>query len=124
MYIGFSSNVLANNQISDYLLRVVAPKLQAIEGVQEAEFLGEKRFALRVWMDPNKLAAYDLTPTDIRNALAANSFLSALGQTKGTMVQVDLTASTSASYIQDFRQLIVKTANGIPEERRVRKKCE
>ena len=113
MYIGFSSNVLANNQISDYLLRVVAPKLQAIEGVQEAEFLGEKRFALRVWMDPNKLAAYDLTPTDIRNALAANSFLSALGQTKGNMVQVDLTASTSASSLQDFRQLIVKTANGI-----------
>lgn len=112
MYIGFSSDVLANNQITDYLLRVVAPKLQAIEGVQEAEFLGEKRFALRVWMDPNKLAAYDLTATDIRNALARNSFLSALGQTKGNMIQVDLTASTSASSLDQFRQLIVKTVGG------------
>ena len=109
MYIGFSSDVLANNQITDYLLRVVAPKLQAIDGVQEAEFLGEKRFALRVWMDPDKLAAYDLTATDIRNALARNSFLSALGQTKGNMIQVDLTASTSASSLDQFRQLIVKT---------------
>ena len=112
MYIGFSSDVLANNQISDYLLRVVAPKLQAIEGVQEAEFLGEKRFALRVWMDPDKLAAYDLTATDIRNALAKNSFLSALGQTKGNMIQVDLTASTSASSLDQFRRLIVKTVDG------------
>lgn len=109
MYIGFSSDVLANNQITDYLLRVVAPKLQAIDGVQEAEFLGEKRFALRVWMDPDKLAAYDLTATDVRNALARNSFLSALGQTKGNMIQVDLTASTSASSLDQFRQLIVKT---------------
>lgn len=112
MYIGFSSSVLANNQISDYLLRVVAPKLQAIDGVQQAEFLGEKRFALRVWMDPDKLAAYGLTATDIRTALARNSFLSALGATKGQMVQVDLTASTSASSLEDFRNLIVKTAGG------------
>ncbi|MES1991102.1 MAG: efflux RND transporter permease subunit [Pseudomonadota bacterium] len=112
MYLGFSSDVLANNQISDYLLRVVAPKLQAVEGVQQAEFLGEKRFALRVWMDPDKLSAYGLTATDIRTALARNSFLSALGSTKGQMVQVDLTANTSASSLDDFRNLIVKTANG------------
>ena len=112
MYIGFSSDVLANNQISDYLLRVVAPKLQAIDGVQQAEFLGEKRFALRVWMNPEKLAAYDLTASDITAALARNSFLSALGTTKGQMVQVDLTASTSLSSLDDFRNLIIKNVNG------------
>jgi multidrug efflux pump len=112
MYMGFSSDVLANNQISDYLLRVVSPKLQAIEGVQQAEFLGEKRFALRVWMNPEKLAAYGLTSTDISSALARNSFLSALGTTKGQMVQVDLTASTSLSSLDDFRNLIVKNVNG------------
>lgn len=112
MYIGFSSDVLANNQISDYLLRVVAPKLQAIEGVQQAEFLGEKRFALRVWMNPDKLAAYNMTASDITAALARNSFLSALGTTKGQMVQVDLTASTSLSSLDDFRNLIVKNVNG------------
>lgn len=112
MYIGFSSDVLANNQISDYLLRVVAPKLQAIDGVQQAEFLGEKRFALRVWMNPEKLAAYNLTASDITAALARNSFLSALGTTKGQMVQVDLTASTSLSSLDDFRNLIIKNVNG------------
>ncbi|MDR3499944.1 MAG: efflux RND transporter permease subunit [Parvibaculum sp.] len=112
MYIGFSSDVLPNNKISDYLLRVVQPKLQAVEGVQQAEFLGEKRFALRVWMNPDKLSAYDLTATDIKNALARNDTLSALGTTKGQMVQVDLTASTDLHSLDEFRNLIIKNANG------------
>lgn len=112
MYIGFSSDVLANNQISDYLLRVVVPKIQAVDGVQEAEFLGEKRFALRVWMDPEKLAAHGLTATDVSNALARNDFLSAVGTTKGQMVQIDLTASTSLHSLDEFRDLIVKTSHG------------
>lgn len=111
MYIGFNSEVLATNQISDYLLRVVVPKLQAVEGVQQAEFLGEKRFALRVWMDPDKLAAYGLTASDVYTALARNDFLSAVGTTKGQMVQYDLTASTSLHSLEEFRNLIVKTKN-------------
>jgi len=112
MYIGFSSEVLQTNQISDYLLRVVVPKLQAVEGVQQAEFLGEKRFALRVWMNPEKLAAYNLTATDISTALSRNDFLSAVGSTKGQMVQFDLTASTSLHSLDEFRNLIVKNKDG------------
>ncbi|HMM13397.1 MAG TPA: efflux RND transporter permease subunit [Parvibaculum sp.] len=112
MYIGFSSDVLANNQISDYLLRVVTPKLQAVEGVQQAEFLGEKRFALRVWMDPDKLAAYGLTASDVSAALARNDFLSAVGTTKGQMVQIDLTASTSLHSLDEFRNLIIRDKKG------------
>ncbi|MEN6543282.1 efflux RND transporter permease subunit [Parvibaculum sp.] len=112
MYLGFNSEVLATNQISDYLLRVVVPKLQAVEGVQQAEFLGEKRFALRVWMDPDKLAAYGLTATDVSTALARNDFLSAVGTTKGQMVQYDLTASTSLHTLDEFRNLIVKNKGG------------
>ncbi len=112
MYIGFSSEVLPSNKITDYLVRVVQPKLQAVEGVQTAELLGQKLFALRAWLDPHKLAAYSLTAADVQQALAANDFLSAVGSTKGQMVQVNLTASTSLHSLGEFKRLIVKQKNG------------
>src|SRR5882757_1466561 len=91
MYIGFSSDVLASNQITDYLVRVVQPKVQSVEGVQTAEMLGAKNFALRAWLDPQKMAAYGLTGADVSAALSANDFIAGLGTTKGQMVQVTLT---------------------------------
>jgi multidrug efflux pump len=112
MYIGFSSKVLSSNYITDYLLRVVQPKLQAVDGVQTAELIGNKNFALRVWLDPDKLAAYNLTATDVSTALAQNDFLSSLGNTKGMMVQVNLDASTNLHSVDEFRNLIVKQVNG------------
>jgi multidrug efflux pump len=112
MYIGFSSDVLPPNKITDYLIRVVQPKLQAVEGVQTAEILGGKLFALRAWLDPQKLAAYDLTATDVNTALAANNFLSAVGATKGQMVQVNLTASTDVRTVEQFRNLVIKQQGG------------
>ena len=108
MYIGFSSDVLGANKITDYLLRVVQPKLQAVVGVQTAELLGSKVFALRAWLDPNKLAAYGLTASDISQALAGNDFISGIGNTKGQMVQVSLTASTSLHSVAEFKNLIIK----------------
>src|SRR4029077_20929708 len=95
MYIGFNSDTLAPNQITDYLSRVVQPKLQAVPGVQTAELLGQKVFALRAWLDPQKLAAFGLTATDVSQALTANDYISGIGNTKGQMVQVNLSASTS-----------------------------
>jgi multidrug efflux pump len=112
MYIGFASKVLPANQITDYLVRVVQPQLQAVEGVQTAEIIGQKLFALRAWLDPKKLAAYGLTATDVRQALAANDFLSAVGSTKGQMVQVNLTASTSLHSLEEFRRLVIKQKGG------------
>jgi multidrug efflux pump len=112
MYIGFSSDVLQPNQITDYLVRVVQPKLQAVQGVQTAELLGANNFALRAWLDPQKMGAYGLTGTDINQALAANDFLSTLGNTKGQMVQVNLTASTSLHTVEEFRNLVVKQSGG------------
>jgi multidrug efflux pump len=112
MYIGFNSDVLAANQITDYLVRVVQPKLQAVPGVQTAEVLGAKNFALRAWLDPIKLAAYGLTAADISQALAANDYISGLGSTKGQMVQVNLAASTSLHTLDEFRNLVIKQANG------------
>ena len=97
MYIGFYSKVLPTNKITDYLIRVVQPKLQAVEGVQTAEILGSRQFALRAWLDPSKLAAYNITATDVSNALANNDFISAVGRTQGQMVTVDLTADSIRS---------------------------
>ncbi|MGH7121110.1 MAG: efflux RND transporter permease subunit [Acetobacteraceae bacterium] len=112
MYIGFSSTVLAPNQLTDYLVRAVQPKLQAVPGVQNAELLGAKNFALRAWFDPNKLAAYGVTASDVARALADNDYISGLGNTKGQMVQVNLAASTSLHTLDAFRNLEIKTSNG------------
>jgi multidrug efflux pump len=112
MYIGFNSDVLQPNQITDYIVRVVQPKLQAVAGVQTAEMLGGKVFALRAWLDPKKLAAYGLTSIDVAQALAANDYISGLGNTKGQMVQFTLTASTSLHSVDEFKNLVVKQANG------------
>ncbi|HEU4659339.1 MAG TPA: efflux RND transporter permease subunit [Pseudolabrys sp.] len=112
MYIGFDSKVLPRNKITDYLARVVQPKLQAVAGVQTAEILGGQNFALRAWLDPEKLAAYGLTATDVARALQVNDFISGLGTTKGQMVQINLSASTSLHSAKEFADLVLKQSNG------------
>ncbi len=112
MYIGFSSSVLATNKITDYLIRVVQPQLQAVPGVQTAKILGGQQFALRAWLDPRRMAAYNLTAADIFGALASNDYLAAVGSTKGQMVQVSLTAATSLHSLDEFRDLILKQQGG------------
>ena len=112
MYLGFRSQVLQPNQITDYLVRVVQPKIQAVPGVQTVNLFGARNFALRAWLDPNKLAAYGLTAADVNKALAENDYISGLGNTKGQMVQVNLTASTGLHSLDEFRNLVVKQSNG------------
>jgi multidrug efflux pump len=112
MYLGFRSDTLAPNQITDYLVRVVQPKLQAVEGVQTAEMLGGKNFALRAWLDPQKLAAYGLTAADVASQLTNNDYISGLGTTKGEMVQVQLSASTNLRTLESFRNLVLKQDGG------------
>jgi multidrug efflux pump len=114
MFIGFSSNVLAANQVTDYITRIVQPRLQAVQGVQTAEILGGKNFALRAWLDPVKLAAYGMTASDVSAALTGNDYIAGLGATKGQLVQVNLAASTNLHSLNDYQNLIVKqTANAI-----------
>ncbi|MEJ2182629.1 MAG: efflux RND transporter permease subunit [Nitrospirota bacterium] len=112
MYIGFYSETLATNKVTDYLIRVVQPKLQVVEGVQTAEVLGQRRFALRGWLDPKKMAAYGLTATDVSNALADNDFISAVGRTKGQMVTIDLTAETGLHSVDEFRNMAIRSKDG------------
>ena len=112
MYLGFSSSDLDQNQITDYLTRVVQPKLSAINGVQRADILGKRTFAMRIWLKPEKMAALGITPSAVHDALANNNYLSALGRTKGSMVSVNLVANTDLKTPEEFRQLVVKQDKG------------
>jgi multidrug efflux pump len=113
MYIGFSSADLDQNQITDYLTRVVQPKLSAISGVQRADILGDRTFAMRIWLKPDKMAALGISASAVHDALAHNNYLSALGSTKGSMVSVNLVANTDLRTADEFKQLVVKNNNGV-----------
>src|SRR5881409_3659874 len=113
IYLGFSSNDLDPNQITDYLTRVVQPKLSAINGVQRADILGARTFAMRVWLKPDRMAAHGIAPSTVHDALAPNNYLSALGRTKGSMVSVDLVANTDLRTPDEFRQIVVKEQGGV-----------
>jgi multidrug efflux pump len=113
MYIGFASADLDQNQITDYLTRVVQPKLSAISGVQRADILGNRTFAMRIWLKPEEMAARGISPSDVNDALAKNNYLSALGATKGSMVSVNLIANTDLRTPDDFKQMVVKQSNGV-----------
>ncbi|MBC8008842.1 MAG: efflux RND transporter permease subunit [Burkholderiales bacterium] len=108
MYLSFGSDLLAANQVNDYLIRVVQPRLSSLPGVQRADILGGQTFAIRAWLKPERLAAYNLSPSDIRDRLAANNYLSAVGTTKGGLVQLNLTANTDLQSVEEFKQLPVK----------------
>jgi len=113
VYLGFSSASLDQNQITDYLTRVVQPKLSSISGVQRADILGDRTFAMRIWLKPEKMAALGISASTVRDALAKNNHLSALGQTKGSMVSVNLIANTDLRTADDFRKMVVKQDKGV-----------
>jgi multidrug efflux pump len=113
LYLSFASPDLDQNQITDYLIRVVQPRLSAIPGVQRADILGDRTFAMRIWLKPDQMAAHGISPSMLREALARNNYLSALGRTKGSMVSVNLVANTDLRTPEEFRQLVVKEDKGV-----------
>ncbi len=113
LYLSFSSTDLDQNQITDYLIRVVQPRLSAVEGVQRADILGDRIFAMRIWLKPEQMAAHGISPSMLQEALARNNYLSALGRTKGSMVSVNLVANTDLRTPEEFRQLVVKQQDGV-----------
>jgi multidrug efflux pump len=111
-YLSFTSDILQQNQITDYLVRAVQPRLSAIAGVQRADILGARTFAMRIWLKPDRMAAHNISPLEVRRALAANNFIAAVGQTKGSLVQVNLTANTDLTSVAEFRRLVVRQRGG------------
>jgi multidrug efflux pump len=110
-YLSFTSETLHQNEITDYLVRVVQPRLSAIAGVQRADILGGRTFAMRIWLKPERMAAFNVSPSQVNAALAANNHLSALGNTKGNLVQVLLTANTDLRSVEEFRNLVIRQQN-------------
>jgi multidrug efflux pump len=103
-----SKPLLEANQITDYLVRIVQPRLAALEGVQRADLLGDRTFAMRIWLKPDRLAAFNISPSQVRAALQANNFLAAVGHTKGALIQVNLTANTDLRSVDEFKNLVVR----------------
>ncbi|MDD4348211.1 MAG: efflux RND transporter permease subunit, partial [Opitutales bacterium] len=111
-YLRFNSSILESNEITDYLTRVVQPRLTAVPGVQRAEILGGRVFAMRIWLDPDRMAALGVSPAQVRQALAANNYLAAIGQTRGALVTVNLSVNTDLRSPEEFRQLVIREEGG------------
>jgi multidrug efflux pump len=111
-YLRFVSGILQPNEITDYLARVVQPRLTALPGVQRAEILGGRIFAMRIWLKPERMAALNISPAQVRRALAGNNYLSAVGQTKGSLVTVNLKANTDLRTAEEFRDLVLRESGG------------
>src|SRR5213082_3066088 len=111
-YLSFTSDILQPNEVTDYLVRLVQPRLTAVGGVQKADILGGRTFAMRIWMKPDRMAALNISPAQVRNMLARNNFLSAVGNTKGSLLQVNLTANTDLHTVDDFKKLVIRQEKG------------
>jgi multidrug efflux pump len=111
-YLSFTSDILQPNEITDYLVRLVQPRLTAVGGVQKADILGGRTFAMRIWMKPDRMAALNISPAQVRNMLSRNNYLAAVGSTKGSLLQVNLTANTDLHTVDDFKKLVVRQDKG------------
>lgn len=113
-YLSFSSDILEQNQITEFLTRSVQPRLIAVNGVQKAEILGGRTFAMRIWLKTEKMASYGITPAEVRSALTQNNVQAAIGQTKGTYTQVNLNANAGLTNVEDFRRIVIRqNDNGV-----------
>ncbi|MEZ5660849.1 MAG: efflux RND transporter permease subunit [Burkholderiaceae bacterium] len=106
-YLSFVSDILSQQEITDYLSRVVQPRLGAVAGVQRIEIFGARTFAMRVWLDTARMAALNVTATQVRQALAANNYLAAIGSSKGALVTTRLNANADLHTPEEFRQLVI-----------------
>jgi multidrug efflux pump len=111
-YLSFYSDSMDQNQITDYLNRMVQPRLSSVKGVQRADVLGGRVFAMRVWLKPEALAAVGLSPSEVRASLQSNNALAAVGSTKGSMLSVSLVANTDLKNVDEFKKLVVAQRNG------------
>ncbi|MDF1503176.1 efflux RND transporter permease subunit [Roseisolibacter sp. H3M3-2] len=111
-YLSFSSSQRDVPAITDWLTRTLQPQLSTLPGVQRVTFEGARPIAMRVWIDPDRLAAVNLAPGDVQAALRRNNYLAAVGQTKGNLVQVNLLANTDLRTVQEFEELVVAQRGG------------
>lgn len=112
LYVSFSSDSLKTQQISDYVSRVVKPTFSTVDGVSKIDLLGQSDFAMRIWLNPTKMAAYGITASDVQNAIKGSNSVSAAGKLKADYIEIDINAHTDAASIEDFKNIVLKSANG------------
>ena len=110
-YLSFTSDERDMPAVTDWLMRTIQPQLGTLEGVQRVSFEGARHIAMRIWIDPDRLAALNLAPGDVHAALQRNNYLAAVGQTKGDLVQVNLLANTDLRSEREFEDLVVAERN-------------
>jgi multidrug efflux pump len=108
MYIAFASEELSPPQINDVLVRTVAPRLESLAGVQRVQIFGAPAIAMRIWLDPERMAALNVTPSEVRAAIAANNVLAPVGDTEGPALAINLAADTNLHTVEDFERLVVR----------------
>jgi multidrug efflux pump len=112
LYMAFSSPDMPSAAISDYITRVVKPLLSTVEGVASVDIIGGQIYAMRLWLDPDRMAARSVTADQVAAAIRANNFQSAPGQAKGYFVVTNVTANTALTDVEQFRDLVVKSDGG------------
>lgn len=112
LYVAFTSNSMNEEQITDYLTRVVQPQLQTIDGVSQAKVMGERQYAMRIWLNPFEMDAYKVTPSDVANALANNNLQAAAGQLETKNQLLNLNATTDLNTAKEFNNLVIKQSDG------------
>jgi len=108
MYLAFASEVISTSRISDYLNRAVRPRLETVNGVQQAQVFGAQSIAMRAWLDPSRMAALKITPNDVRRAIASSNFLASVGTTKGSTLSISLQADTNLDSVEGFQRLVLR----------------
>jgi len=112
LYLSFTSNSMNSSQMTDYINRVIVPQLQAVNGVGQVMVYGNKTFAMRVWLNPTKMAEFNITPLQVYQALESNNYISATGYTKSPYIQINISTATDLHTIDEFKNLVVANYNG------------
>ena len=114
IWLAFSSDTLSGLQINDLVTRIVKPRLQTVTGAADVRIFGERKYAMRVWLDPDKLAAYKLTTQDVEDALRRSNLEVPAGRIESTQREFSVTSQTDLSKPGQFSDIIIKNVNGFP----------
>ena len=114
IWLSFYSDTLPALEVSDVVSRIVKPRLQTLPGAADVRIFGERRFAMRIWLDADRLAAYKLTPADVEDALRRQNVEVPAGRIESIQREFTVTSQTDLQREQQFREIIIKVVNGYP----------
>lgn len=112
LYLAFTSDTMNDSQMTDYITRAIRPKIQSVSGVGQITIFGNKSFAMRIWLNPKKMAEFNVTPLEVSQALQNNNYISSVGYTKNKYIQVNMSAATDLHSVKEFKNLVVANDKG------------